>query len=107
MMLGLVGAICIGWALPERVERLDHDWFRLIEERTSELRPYGSGVRSGRVCELTEAGDGADWTAIVTVASVMLLVMLVYILWDSLEVHSSERLRESSEAIAGRCSGRV
>jgi hypothetical protein len=25
MMLGLVGVICIGWVLPERVERLDHD----------------------------------------------------------------------------------
>jgi hypothetical protein len=79
----------------------------LVEERTSELRPYGSGVRSGRVVELTEVGDGADWTTIVTVASVMLLVMLVYALWDSLEVHSSERLRESSEAIASRCSERV
>jgi hypothetical protein len=79
----------------------------LIEERTSELRPYGSGIRSGRVVELTEVGDGADWTTIVTVASVMLLVMLVYILWDSLEVHSSERLRESSEAIAVGCRDRV
>jgi hypothetical protein len=107
MMLGLVGSICIGWALPERVESLDRDWFRLMKERTSELRPYGSGVRSGRVCEVTEAGDGADWTTIVTVASVMLLVMLVYILWDSLEVKNSERLREGSEAIASRCSERV
>jgi hypothetical protein len=107
MMLGLTGAICIGWALPERVERLDHDWFELVEERTSELRPYGSGIRSCRVVELAETGDGADWTAIVTVASVMLLVMLVYVLWDSLEAQNSERLREVSEAIASRCSERV
>lgn len=40
-------------------------------------------------------------------ASVMLLVMLVYILWDSLEVQGSERVRENSEAIASRCSERV
>ncbi|MEA2461928.1 MAG: hypothetical protein QOH90_2105 [Actinomycetota bacterium] len=107
MMLGLAGAICIGWALPERVERLDHDWFQLVDERASELRPYGSGLRRGRVVDLAEAGDGADWTAIVTVASVMLLVMVVYILWDSLEVQNSERLREVSEALAERCSERV
>lgn len=56
---------------------------------------------------MADAGDGADWTAIVTVASVMLLVMLVYILWDSLEVQNSERLREVSEALAERCSERV
>lgn len=79
----------------------------MVGERTSELRPYGSGVRSGRVAELAEAGNGADWTTIATVASVMLLVMLVYILWDSLEVQNSERLREVSEAIASRCSERV
>jgi hypothetical protein len=107
MMLGLAGTICIGWALPERVEKLDHDWFRSVEVRTSELRPYGSGFRGGREAELTEAGSGADWTTIITVASVMLLVMLVYILWDSLEVQGSERVRENSEAIASRCSERV
>lgn len=56
---------------------------------------------------MTEAGDDADWTTIVAVASVMLLVVLVYILWDSLEVQNSERLREVSEAIASRCSERV
>jgi hypothetical protein len=107
MMLGLVGVICIGWFLPERVESMDCDWFQSGKERTSVLRPYGSGISGGRVAEMTEVGDSADWTTIVTVATIMLLVVLVYILWDSLEVQDSERHREVTEAIASSCRERV
>jgi F0F1-type ATP synthase membrane subunit b/b' len=52
-------------------------------------------------------GDGVDWTTIVTVSSVMLLVMVVYILWDSLEGQVSERHREVSEAVASACNERM
>lgn len=73
----------------------------------SELRPYGSGVGRGQVIDASVVSGSADWTTIVTVSAIMLLVMLVYVLWDSLEVQDSERHREVSEAIASRNSERV